>query len=80
MVSDGGIRGFLLICLNAAVKYLEVAIIMSVAVAVGMMGLWETKRHFFRCELNWWQVSQFDGNNNSQTGADVPSVEFMWIP
>ena len=40
MVSDGGSRGFLFICLNAAVKYFAVAIIMSVAVAVGMMILW----------------------------------------
>ena len=40
MVSDGGSRGFLLICLNAAVKYFAVAIIVSVAVAVGMMSLW----------------------------------------
>ena len=37
MVSDGGSRGFLLICLNDAVKYFEVAIIMSVAVSVGTM-------------------------------------------
>ena len=40
MVSNGGSRGFLLIFLNAAVKYFAVAIIMSVAVAVGMMSLW----------------------------------------
>ena len=40
MVSDSGNREFLLICLNAAVKYFAVAIIMSVAVAVGMMILW----------------------------------------
>ena len=50
MVSDGGSRVFLLIFLNAAVKYFAVAIIMSVAVAVGMMLL----RHFLLCELNWW--------------------------
>ena len=37
MVSYGGNRGFLLVCLNAAVKYLAVDIIMLVAVAVGMM-------------------------------------------
>ena len=40
MVLDGGSRGFLLICLNAAVKYFAVAIIMSVAVAAEMMSLW----------------------------------------
>ena len=40
MVSDCGSRVFLLICLNAAVKSFVVAIIMSVAVAVGMMSLW----------------------------------------
>ena len=40
MVSDGGSREFLLICLNAAVKYFAVAIIMSMEVAVGMMNLW----------------------------------------
>ena len=40
MVLDGGSRRILLICLNAAVKYFSVAIIMSVAVAVGMMSLW----------------------------------------
>ena len=40
VVSDGGNRGFLLICFNAAVKSLEVAIIMLVIVAVGMMSLW----------------------------------------
>ena len=49
MVSDGGSRGFLLICLNAAVNYDAVAITMSVAVAVGMMIL----RHFLLFELNW---------------------------
>ena len=35
MVTYGGSRGFLLICLNAAVRYVLVAIIMSVTVAVG---------------------------------------------
>ena len=42
MVSYGSSRGFLFICLNAAVKYFVVAIIISVAVAVavGMMSLW----------------------------------------
>ena len=39
MISDGGSRGFLLIFFNAAVKYLAVAIIMFVAVAVCMMSL-----------------------------------------
>ena len=42
MVLDGGSRGFLLICLNAAVKYFAVAIIISVAVGVGMMIFGET--------------------------------------
>ena len=40
MVSDGGSREFLLIFLNAALRYFAVAIIMSVAVAVGMMIFW----------------------------------------
>ena len=40
MVSDGGSRIFLLICLNAAVKHFAVDIIMSLAVSVGMMSLW----------------------------------------
>ena len=40
MVSDGVIRGFLLIFINAAVKYFAVAIIMSVVVEVGMMNFW----------------------------------------
>ena len=40
MVSDGDSRGFLLIFFNAAVKYLEFAIIVLVAVAVRMMSLW----------------------------------------
>ena len=40
MVSDGGIRGFLLLCFNAEVEYFVVAIIMSVAVAVGMTSFW----------------------------------------
>ena len=37
MVSDGGSRRFLFICFNAEVKSLEVAIIMLVAVAVGII-------------------------------------------
>ena len=40
IVSDGGSRGFLLICLNDAVKPFSVAIVMSVEVAVGTMSLW----------------------------------------
>ena len=40
MVSDGGSRGFLLIFFNAAVKSLVVAIMMSVAVVVGMINFW----------------------------------------
>ena len=47
MVSDGGSRGFLLICLNAAVKYFAVAILISVAVVVGMMSLWEKQETIF---------------------------------
>ena len=43
MVLDGGSRGFLLICLNATVKSFSVAIIMSVAVAVGMTSFWENQ-------------------------------------
>ena len=62
LACDGGSRGFLLIFLNAAVKYFAVAIIMSVAVAVGMMIL----RHFLLCELNWWYVSKFYGNGSAQ--------------
>ena len=40
MVSDGGNRVFLLVCFNTAVKFLAVAIIMSVAVEFGMVSLW----------------------------------------
>ena len=40
MVSDGGSRGFLLVCFNAAVTSLAVDIIMLVAVAVGMVSFW----------------------------------------
>ena len=40
IVSDGGSRRFLLICINAAVKYFAVNIIKSWAVAVGIMSLW----------------------------------------
>ena len=40
IVSDSDSRGFLLSRFNAAVKFLAVAIIMSVAVVVGMMSLW----------------------------------------
>ena len=47
MVSDGGSRIFLLICLNAAVKYFAVAILISVAVVVGMMSLWEKQETIF---------------------------------
>ena len=47
MVLDGGSRGFMLICLNSAVKYFAVAIIMSVAVAVGMMSLWVNQETLF---------------------------------
>ena len=39
MVSYDSNRGFLLVFFNAPVKYLEVTIIMSVAVAVGMVSL-----------------------------------------
>ena len=49
MVSDGGSRGFLLICFNAAVKYLAVAIIMLVAVAVVMMSFWGNQYTF--CQM-----------------------------
>ena len=53
MVSDGGSREFMLICLNAAVKSFAVAIIMSVAVAVGMMRLWGNQEKIYpiRTEL-----------------------------
>ena len=52
-VYDGGSREFLLICLNAAVKYCVVAIIMPVEVAVGMMSLWVNKEKYcpMRTEL-----------------------------
>ena len=40
MVSDGGSRRFLLVCFNAAVESLTVAIIMPVVAEVGMMILW----------------------------------------
>ena len=40
MVSDGGIRGLLLIFFNTSVKSLEFAMIMSMSVTVGMMSLW----------------------------------------
>ena len=47
MISDGGSRGFLLICLNDAVKYFVVAIVMSVAVTVGMISLWGNQETIF---------------------------------
>ena len=40
MVSDGGSRGFLLVCFNSAVKYLAFAITMSVAVAIVVVSLY----------------------------------------
>ena len=40
MVSDSGSIVFLLIYINAVVKYLAVAIIMLVAVEVGIMSFW----------------------------------------
>ena len=39
-VSNGGSRSFLIIFVNAAVKYLVVDMIMLVEVAVGKMSLW----------------------------------------
>ena len=53
MVLYGGSRVFLLLYINAAVKYFAVAIIMSVAVAVGMVSLWGNQETFFpmRTEL-----------------------------
>ena len=53
MVLDGGSKGFCFVCLNAAVKYFAVAVIMSVAVAVGMMSLWGNQETLFpmRTEL-----------------------------
>ena len=47
MVSDGGSIGFLLICINAAVNCFAVIIILSVAVAVGVMSLWEKQETIF---------------------------------
>ena len=64
MVSDGGSRGFLLIFFNSTVKYLVVAIIMSVAVEVGMMSLWGNKETICPMKMNWWQPSKFDDDNN----------------
>ena len=46
MVSDGGSRRFLLVFFNAAVQYLAVAVIMSVAVAFVMMSLWVNQETF----------------------------------
>ena len=53
MVLDGGSRGSLLIFFNAAVKSLAVAIVMLVAVAVGMMSFWGNQETFcaIRTEL-----------------------------
>ena len=51
MISDGVSRGFLLICLNDAVKYFAVAIIMPVAVAVGMMILWGNQETIFAMRI-----------------------------
>ena len=53
MVSDVGSRRFLSIFFNAAVKYLVVAIMMLVAVAVGMIIFGENKKQFVQCKLNW---------------------------
>ena len=47
MVSDGGNRWFLFVCFNASVKSLAVAIIMLVAVEVGMVILWGNKETVF---------------------------------
>ena len=47
MVLDGGSRRFLLVFLNAVVKSVAVAIIMSVAVSVGMMSLWGNQATLF---------------------------------
>ena len=62
VLSYGGSRVFLLVCFNAAVKYLAVAIIMSVAVAVVMMSLWVNQdtvcpmlTEFVSGIQIWWQ-------------------------
>ena len=47
VVSYGGSRVFLLVCFNAAVKYLVVVIIMSVEVEVGMVNLWGKQETVF---------------------------------
>ena len=46
MVSDDFSRLFLLISFNAVLKSLPVDVIMSVAVAVGMMSLWGNQKTF----------------------------------
>ena len=53
MVSYGGSRGSLLVYFNASVKYLVVAIIMSVLVAVVIIGFWGNQETFcpMRTEL-----------------------------
>ena len=43
MVSYGGKIWFLVACLNAEVKYFASAIIMLVAVAIGMVSLWSNQ-------------------------------------
>ena len=62
MVSDGGSRRFLFICFNAEVKSLEVAIIMLVAVAVGIISFSVNNETVFLIRTEsvaviqiWWQ-------------------------
>ena len=64
MVSDGGSRGFLFVCFNTAVKYLAVAIIMLVVVAVVIMILWVNQETGFPIQTKlvegincFWKIS-----------------------
>ena len=66
MVLDVGSRRFLLICLNAAVKSFAVAIIMSVAVAVGMMSFWGNQETIFPMRTELVAGIQIYGNYIAQ--------------
>ena len=63
MVSNSGNKGFLLLCFNSAFKYLVVAIIMLVVVAVGMMILWGNQETVCPIQTELVIGIKFDGKN-----------------
>ena len=66
MVSYDGRREFLFVCFNDVGKYLEVTIMMSLVVVVGMVNIWRNQETFFQCELNCRHGSILYGNDNVQ--------------